>query len=104
MLKFILGLIIALELILTVWLTIPLFTKSSQIPKTISPSQAIQTTKNLPEVKTYIQNTPNSQIKLDHEEGQNYIIQVYEIKNGHTATFNWYKINKNTGNAEKEFD
>lgn len=104
MLKFILGLIVTLGLILTVWLTIPLFTKSSQTPQTISPSQAIQTVKNLPEVKTYTQNTPNSQVRLDHEENPNYIIQVYEVKNGHTATFNWYKVNKATGITEKEFN
>lgn len=102
--KLILGLIITLGLILIVWFTIPQFIKNNEAPEAINPSQAVQAVKNLPEVTTYLQNTPNSQVRLDHEEDQNYIIQVYETKNGHTATFNWYKINKTTGTAEKEFN
>jgi len=78
--------------------------ETSQAPETSSPVQATGTVKSLPEVKNYLQNTPNSQVRLDHEESQNYVIQVYEIKNGHTATFNWYKINKITGKVEKEFN
>lgn len=104
MLKFLLGLIIALGIIVTAWLATPMLPKNSKTPETINPGQAIQTVKNLPEVKNYLQNTPDSQIRLDHEEGQDYVIQVYETKNGHTATFNWYKINKTTGTVEKEFD
>jgi hypothetical protein len=103
MLKYILGLIIALGLILSAWLTTPQFIKNKKAPLAANPGKAIQTVKNLPEVIVYIQNTPNSQIRLDHEEDQNYIIQVYETKNGHTATFNWYKINKTTGTVQKEF-
>jgi len=28
---------------------------------------------------------------------------VYEIKDGNTATFNWYNVDKNTGKITAEF-
>ncbi len=46
-------------------------------------------------------------VKVDHEDGDFYIIQVFEVvgegEGSHTATWGWYKVNKKTGAWEEAF-
>lgn len=69
----------------------------------ISKENAVTKIKALPEVKDYLKRVPNGQVLVNGEENNSYLIQVYEFKDGHTATFNWYKVDKETGDIEKEF-
>ncbi|MEK7543382.1 MAG: hypothetical protein AAB557_00775 [Patescibacteria group bacterium] len=70
----------------------------------ISEVQAIANVKALPEVIAYLKRVPNGLVAINGGEGDIYMIQVYEIINRHTATFNWYTVNKQTGKITGEFD
>lgn len=69
----------------------------------VSKEDAIAKVKVLPEVIDYLKRVPNGMVLVNGEENNSYLIQVYEFKNGHTATFNWYNVNKSTGAIEKQF-
>lgn len=69
----------------------------------ITKEEAISKVKALPEVIDYLKRVPNGLVLINGEENDSYMVQVYEFKNGHTATFNWYKVNKTTGEIKKEF-
>ena len=72
----------------------------------ISPEEAVEKVKSRKEVIAYLKRVPNAiiQAQLTTDEEDSYRIQVYEIKNGHTATFNWYNVDKKTGEITAEFD
>lgn len=78
-----------------------------KITKTIGIDEvsAIEKVKNLPKVKEYLVEVPNAQVVIDHEdpETNSWVVHVFEIKNGHTATFNWYQVNKKTGKIDNLF-
>lgn len=69
----------------------------------ITEDEAITKVKSLPEVVDYLKRVPNGLVSVNGEEDNAYMVQVYEFKNGHTATFNWYNVDKTTGKVEKEF-
>ncbi|RJQ35782.1 hypothetical protein C4559_06425 [Candidatus Microgenomates bacterium] len=69
----------------------------------ISKEEAVAKVKALPDVINYFKRVPNGQVSVNGEEDNSYLIQVYEVKNDHTATFNWYNIDKATGEVQKEF-
>ena len=69
----------------------------------ISKDLAVENVKKLPEVKDYLKEVPKALVEVDNELEGDYNVHVYEIKDGHTATFNWYKVNTATGTAEKQF-
>lgn len=69
----------------------------------ITSEGAIEKVKNLSEVQDYLKRVPNGIIKVDDELDGEYNVHVYEIKNGHTATFNWYNVDKTTGAVKKQF-
>lgn len=82
----------------------------NKIPLTTTPlsgkltkEEAIAKVKTLPEVKEYLKRVPNGLVAVNGEEDNTYMVQVYEFKDGHTATLNWYKIDKATGEVKKEF-
>lgn len=81
--------------------------KTSTVEKSTSITQeaAAKNVRNLPEVVLYLKDVPDGKIMFDHEEANtnSFVIHVYEVKNGHTATFNWYIVNKQTGKIEKMF-
>lgn len=91
---------IILIAILIIGLIFPSFNKFLKTKK------AVDKVKNLREVQEFLQITKNGLVELDHEdkETNSYVIHVYEIKDNHTATFNWYYVNKATGEITKEFD
>ena len=72
----------------------------------ISDQEAIEKIRQLPDVKKYLRDVPTAKILIDHEEPEtnSWVIHVFEIKNGHTATFNWYTVDKMTGKITAEFD
>lgn len=80
-------------------------TPTTVLPKTISQEEAVQIVENLPEVKDYKSRVKNSQVEYDHlnEDENKWVIHVYEQLSDHTATFNWYEIDKNTGEFSKMF-
>lgn len=79
--------------------TPPAQTASSKI----TPQQAVASVKNLPEVQDYLKFVPNGKIEVDNEDESGYNVHVYEIKDGHTATFNWYSVSVKDGNVKPQF-
>lgn len=73
------------------------------VPTKISHKQAIENVKNLPEVQQFLKDVPNGRVEVDNELEGEINVHVYEIKDGHTATFNWYKVDKITGAVKEEF-
>lgn len=69
----------------------------------LSKEEAIAKVKALSEVTDYLKKVPNGLVLISGEENDQYLVQVYEIKNEHTATFNWYNVDKTTGEVKKEF-
>ena len=72
----------------------------------ISPEEAVEKVKSRKEVIAYLKRVPNAIIQAQSttDEDDSYLIQVYEVKDGHTATFNWYNVDKKTGEITAEFD
>lgn len=69
----------------------------------ITEDEVIARVKSLTEVVDYLKRVPNGLVSVNGQEDDAYLIQVYEVKNGHTATFNWYNVHKTTGEIQKEF-
>ncbi len=69
----------------------------------VSKEVAVQKIKDLPEVIDYLKQVPTGLVLVNGEDENNYMVQVYEFKNGHTATFNWYYVDKTSGEIEKQF-
>ena len=69
----------------------------------ITENEAIAKVKSLPEVTDYLKRVPNGLVLVNGKEDDAYLIQVYEVKDGHTATFNWYNVDKTTGSVERQF-
>ena len=81
-------------------------TKSTQPESTeISKEEARQIVIDFAQVR----NNDNLKTQYDHDEGNDYIFQVYEVvaddaENSHTATFGWYGVNKLTGEVYDTMD
>lgn len=69
----------------------------------ISRQLAVENVKKLPEVKQYLQDVPNGKVEVDNEDAGEYNVHVYEVKDGHTATFNWYRVSIKSGEVRSEF-
>lgn len=70
----------------------------------ITTEQARMVVQNLPEVQDYLKEVPNGQVEVDNEQEGEYNVHVFEVKNGHTATFNWYTVDIKTGKPVAQFD
>lgn len=70
----------------------------------LTSQEAVDKIKNLAAVKKYLAGVPNGRVDQSGGDGEVYLIQVYEIKDGHTATFNWYRVNKKTGEIKAELE
>ena len=72
----------------------------------ISPEEAVEKVKSRKEIIDYLKRVPSAIIQAQSttNEEDSYRIQVYEVKDGHTATFNWYNVDKKTGEVVAEFD
>jgi len=69
----------------------------------ISKDEAIAKIKSLPKVIEYLKIVPKAVIEIDSEEDDSYSVHVYEIKDNHTATFNWFTVDKKTGVIKEMF-
>lgn len=69
----------------------------------ITAEEAVTSIKNLPEVQEYLKNVPNGKVEIDNELEGEYNVHVYEVKNGHTATFNWYRVSIRDGKIKEQF-
>ena len=76
------------------------------IPKTtgMTENQAIENVKKLPEVQDYLQRVPNGRVEVDNELEGEYNVHVYELKDGHSATFNWFTVSIKSGQLEAQFE
>lgn len=70
----------------------------------ISRDLAVENVKKLPEVQQYLRDVPNGKVEVDNEIEGEYNVHVYEVKNGHTATFNWYRVSIKSGEIRSEFE
>lgn len=77
---------------------IPVDTLSTKISR----DQALEKVKKLPEVQQYLKNVPNGKVEVDNELEGEYNVHVYEVKNGHTATFNWYHVSIKSGEVQEQ--
>ncbi|MDO8648996.1 MAG: hypothetical protein Q7R81_04410 [Candidatus Peregrinibacteria bacterium] len=72
----------------------------------ISQEAAIEVVRNRPEVvkfeSTLVKAGTVAHIDAQSEDKE-WLVQVYEVKGGHTATFNWYRVDKKTGQISTEF-
>ena len=73
------------------------------VGNSLTQTAAITKVKADREVAHYLKALPQGIVDVDHEENGIYFIHVYEVKDGHTATFNWYTVDKKTGSMKKEF-
>ena len=64
---------------------------------------AIEKVRQLPEVKNYLAKVPNAHVQVSSfdEESGTYSIQVFEVKDNHTATFGWWDVEKISGKVKK---
>lgn len=69
----------------------------------ISRNLAVENVKKLPEVQQYLKDVPNGKVEVDNEMEGEYNVHVYEVKDGHTATFNWYRVSIKSGEITPEF-
>lgn len=77
----------------------------SNMSKGISQDDSVNIVLNLPEVKDYMGRVKNSKVEYDHvsTDGTKWVIHVYEQLPDHTATLNWFDVDKTTGQVTKEF-
>lgn len=78
---------------------IPIETLSTKISREL----AVDNVKKLPEVQDYLKRVPKALVEVDNELEGEYNVHVYEIKDGHTATFNWYRVSIKSGEVRSEF-
>lgn len=103
------GIVIA---VIVVILTIGFIALEKPVPvEGLTSVEAVEKIKNVPEVRQYIDDLAKagSRAKFNAEDGgEDWNIQVFEIVNqggfSHTATFQWYKVNKKTGEVLVEFE
>lgn len=110
-LKF-LGLVILIALLATLyWQNLhkipkpPVSTQPVLQRESISENEAFKIISEQSEVKEYLEKVPKAEITLDHfdQETNSYIFQIFEVKDGHTNTYNWYEVNKESGELKRMF-
>jgi len=78
----------------------------TELRQDISQEAAIAAVRALPEVQAFERTLAEAgaaaHIDAQAEDTQ-WLVQVYEVRDGHTATFNWYRVNKETGEVAPEF-
>lgn len=81
-------------------------------PITISSQNAVDIVRALPEVEMYIEHVKDgAKIEIDRETDELWVVHVYTVQDypedegipSHSATFNWYSVNKNTGTIDCSF-
>ncbi len=69
----------------------------------ISENEAVEKVRQLPEVKNFLATVTNTYVEVSSfdEESGTYLVQVFEIKDNHTATFGWWEVEKISGKVKK---
>ncbi|HBL52459.1 MAG: hypothetical protein A3D24_03450 [Candidatus Blackburnbacteria bacterium RIFCSPHIGHO2_02_FULL_39_13] len=70
---------------------------ATESPQLITPQQALDNINSIPDVQNYLKRVPSGIVEIDNEDEKTYTVHVYEIKDNHTATFNWYEVGKQSG-------
>ncbi len=80
-------------------------TTASSTSAELTKDQALAKVKDLPEVKTYLAKNSKNVAEFDHEDAptNSWVIHVFYNGPDLTATFNWYSVNKVTGDITKTF-
>lgn len=67
--------------------------------------EAVMLVRKLPEVISFLKDVPNGVVEVDSESEDKtaWTVHVYEVKDDHTATFNWFDVNKQTKEIGKMF-
>lgn len=69
----------------------------------ISEKEVVEKIRRLPEVKNYLASVPGAHVEVSSfdEEAGTYQVQVFEVKDNHTATFGWWEVEKISGKVKK---
>lgn len=69
----------------------------------ISEEEAIEKVRQLPEVKNFLASVPSAHVEVSSSEKESgiYLVQVFEVKDNHTATFGWWEVEKISGKVKK---
>lgn len=70
----------------------------------VSKEEAFEKVINLPEVENFLTNITQGRVALvnqDYKDPNSWTVHVYESLPTHNATFNWYYVNKETGEITK---
>jgi len=83
-----------------------LSTFSNSTSVAITKEKAVQLVRSLGEVQKYLLTVPKAVIEVDHENDDktSWVVHVYEMLSDHTATYNWFDVNKQTGQITKMFN
>jgi len=76
----------------------------AQLQNPLNAVDAVDAVRLLPEVSDYVRRVPGALVEFDHQDEDGFSVHVYEIKDGHSATFNWYTVDPTTGKASAMFD
>lgn len=71
----------------------------------INQQQAVSLVRERPEVKDFLDNIEHANVYYSHEDPERnaWVIHVVENLSDHTATFNWYEVDKVTGSVRAQF-
>ena len=68
----------------------------------IGDQEAIEKIRKMPQVQDFLAQVPNAHVEVSSfdKEANTYLVQVFEVKNGHTATHSWWEVEKQTGKVK----
>ena len=81
------------------------------VPLTLG--EAVELVKSQPEVREWLTLFANGGksklggrpvVAFDHQQGSIYVLRVYEDLPDHTASFNWYNVDSESGKVTREFN
>lgn len=77
---------------------------SAPVASTITSEKAIELVRNQQDVIDYLTVAPEGIVDIGGSDDAQWLVHVYEVVNNHTATHNWYEVNKETGEITAMFE
>lgn len=74
-----------------------------EFTKKVDSNVAMELVKKLPDVKRFMYKTKTGFNVFDDIDDAYYLVQFYESKDDYNVTYNWYHVNKYTGEIKTEF-